>query len=197
MIEAYRYQRPGYAYDRHIRAAEEQAQQLLLSGIENESALCASAGRVFQRFKEPVSEPTFAEDSGGGDRPGILPVVEVEAAQSGGLSLPIDNTGLRVGTPWSVRRPRNERAVPGFCRRSERGTSVSRDSCCESFLGPARLRSDRALGRVFPQQGVGQDGSVEALKGTANPGSIFFFIPKEKAVLVSFVLSRAGSADRL
>ena len=38
---------------------------------------------------------------------------------------------------------------------------------------------------------------MEALKGAANPGPIFLFIPEEKAVLVSFGLGRAGSADRL
>ena len=72
-----------YAYDRHIPAKQEQAQQILLSGIENESAVLSTQvlGEFFNVVTRRIQNPPSAEEAEAViDLIGILPVVEVEAA---------------------------------------------------------------------------------------------------------------------
>lgn len=72
-----------YAYDRHIPAKQEQAQQILLSGIENESAVLSAQvlGEFFNVVTRRIQNPPSAEEAEAViDLIGILPVVEVDAA---------------------------------------------------------------------------------------------------------------------
>ncbi len=83
-----------YAYDQHDPAKHTQAQQVLLSGIENESAILSAQvlGEFFNVVTRRIPNPLSAEEAEAViDLICILPVV--------GLSLPIGNTGLRIGTP--------------------------------------------------------------------------------------------------